>query len=297
MKTLSFGEILFDRIEGKDYFGGAPANVAVHLSRFGAQSYMLSALGDDEPGREARRVLASENIHLDYVSTSPAAPTGIVEVQVKDGIPSYDIREGSAWDCMEPSPAALQALLAENWNLLYCGTLAQRTISNRALLKKVLEEGTYKHLFFDVNIRQDYYDAEVIRNTLKYTTLLKLNDEELPLVSKMIFGEELEGEAFFLKASKEFPLEMLLLTLGPDGAALYHDETGGKALAIPSGDVKVVDTVGAGDSFSGTFLSYFLRGESLEKAGRKASLVADYVVSHSGATPELGEEIQKQLAQ
>jgi fructokinase len=295
MKTLSFGEILFDRIEGEHYFGGAPANVAVHLSRFGAASHMLSALGDDVPGEEAREILAEEGIRLDYVFTSPDAPTGIVEVQVVEGIPSYDIREGSAWDSISPDKESLDKLLKENWDLIYCGTLAQRTEGNRALIMKVLEEGQYRHIFFDVNIRQNYYSAEIIRETLRYSTILKLNDEELPLVSRLIYKEDLKGEEFFARASADFPLELLVLTLGPDGSELYHKDTEGKALPVPSGKVSVVDTVGAGDSFSGTFLSCFLRGESLEEAGRKASLVADFVVSQSGATPRLTPELQAEL--
>ncbi|MDC7235545.1 MAG: carbohydrate kinase [Spirochaetales bacterium] len=295
MKTLSFGEILFDRIDGKDYFGGAPANVAVHLSRFGAESYMLSALGQDVLGNDASEILAAEKIKSDFIYSSPHHPTGVVEVHVTNGIPSYDIREGSAWDCITPDDESLRKMISTEWDLVYCGTLAQRTESNRRLLQTVLENGRYRELFFDVNIRQNYYSSEIIANTLKYTTILKLNDEELPLVSKLIYGHEMEAREFFAKASEDYPLTLLLLTCGPDGAELYHEKTKGKALHIPSGKVFVIDTVGAGDSFSGTFLSCYMKGDSLEKAGRKASRVADFVVSHSGATPELDDEILKAL--
>lgn len=297
MKTLSFGEILFDRIDGEDYFGGATANIAVHLSRFGAESYMLSALGQDVLGNEASEFLASEKIKSDYIFSSPHHPTGVVEVQVTNGIPSYNIREGSAWDCITPDDNSLRKMIAEKWDLLCCGTLAQRTESNRKLLNTVLENGDYKELFFDVNIRQNYYSKEIIESTLKFTSILKLNDEELPLVSKLIFGSEMTAEDFFKKASQDFPLKLLVLTCGPDGAELYHEKTKGKALKIPSSKVFVIDTVGAGDSFSGTFLSYYLRGDSLKKAGKKASLVADFVVGHSGATPQLDAKILETLAE
>lgn len=296
MKTLSFGEILFDRIDGDDYFGGASANIAVHLSRFGAESYMLSALGQDVLGNVASEFLASEKIKSDYIYSSPHHPTGVVEVQVTNGIPSYDIREGSAWDCITPDDESLRKMMAEKWDLLYCGTLAQRTESNRRLLNTVLENGDYKELFFDVNIRQNYYSKEIIENTMKYTSILKLNDEELPLVSKLLFASEMSAEDFFAKAREEYPLKLLVLTCGPEGAELYHEETKGKALKIPSSKVFVIDTVGAGDSFSGTFLSYYLKGDSLEKAAKKASLVADFVVGHSGATPLLDENILEALA-
>ncbi|MBF9014313.1 MULTISPECIES: PfkB family carbohydrate kinase [unclassified Oceanispirochaeta] len=297
MKTLSFGEILFDRIDGDDYFGGAPANIAVHLSRFGAESYMLSALGQDVLGNEASEILASEKIKSDYIYSSPHHPTGIIEVQVTNGIPSYDIREGSAWDCITPDDGSLRKMMAEKWDLLYCGTLAQRTESNRRLLNTVLENGDYKELFFDVNIRQNYYSKEILENTLKFTSILKLNDEELPLVSKLVFGAEMTAEDFFAKASGEYPMKLLVITYGHEGAELYHKETKGKALKITGSKVFVIDTIGAGESFSGTFLYYYLRGDSLEKAGKKAALVADFVVGHSGATPELDEKILSALAE
>jgi fructokinase len=297
MKTLSFGEILFDRIDGDDYFGGASANIAVHLSRFGAESYMLSALGQDVLGNEASEFLASEKIKSDYIYSSPHHSTGVVEVQVTNGIPSYDIHEGSAWDCITPDDESLRKMMAEKWDLLYCGTLAQRTESNRRLLNTVLENGDYKELFFDVNIRQNYYSKEIIENTLKYTSILKLNDEELPLVSKLVFGSEMTAEDFFVRATEEYPVKLLVFTCGSEGAELYHKETKGKALRIPSRKVFVIDTVGAGDSFSGTFLFYYLKGDPLEKAGKKASLVADFVVGHSGATPILDENILEALAE
>ena len=127
MKTLSYGEILFDRIDGKDHFGGAPVNVAVHLSRLGAESYMLSALGGDEPGKEALNVLQSENIQCDYIQLGSTHPTGLVEVLVDEGIPTYDIKEGAAWDCIDLTQDQKEKLLAGQWDLVYCGSLAQRT--------------------------------------------------------------------------------------------------------------------------------------------------------------------------
>ncbi len=295
MKTLSFGEILFDRIDGTDHFGGAPVNVAVHLARLGAESYMLSALGDDEPGAEAERILKRENLKTDFLQTGSSHPTGLVEVTVHEGIPAYDIKEGAAWDCIELSREQLEKLKSLELDLMYCGSLAQRTESNRKLLHELLPSLHYRHLFFDVNLRQEYYSEDVIRETIVYTTLLKLNDEELPVISKLLFGTELSGREFFEKASKEYKLEMLVLTLGPSGAEIYHADTGGTALPVPTDKVKVVDTVGAGDSFSGAFLYFYLTGDSLEKAGWKAARLADYVVSHAGALPVMDETIRGTL--
>jgi fructokinase len=295
MKTLSFGEILFDRIEGKDHFGGAPVNVAVHLARLGANSYMLSALGKDAPGKEAQRILEKENVLPDFIQFDSPHPTGLVEVEVKDGIPSYDIKEGAAWDTIELTESQIEKLTLERWDLIYCGSLAQRTEANRKFLADLLPKLSFRHLFFDVNLRQEYFSEQVIRDTMAYTTLLKLNDEELPIIGKLLFGKELSGEDFFREASKNYALEMLLLTCGAKGAELYHKETGRKALEVPSEKVKVEDTVGAGDSFSGAFLYFFLKGDSLEQAGWKAARMADYVVGRSGALPPLDDTIRGKL--
>ena len=170
MKTLSFGEILFDRIDGKDHFGGAPVNVAVHLARLGAESYMLSALGDDQPGSEAEKILNRENLKTDFLQTGSSRPTGLVEVTVQEGIPSYDIKEGAAWDYIELSQEQLKKLKSIKLDLMYCGSLAQRTDSNRQLLHELLPTLHYRHLFFDVNLRQEYYSEDVIRQTIIYTT-------------------------------------------------------------------------------------------------------------------------------
>ena len=295
MKTLSFGEILFDRIEGKDHFGGAPVNVAVHLSRLGAESYMLSALGKDETGKKALEILTTEQIKTDFIQLDSTAPTGLVNVTVENGIPSYEILEGAAWDSITLTPYQTDALTLEDWDLVYCGSLAQRTVSNRDFLHRLLPDLSYRQLFFDVNLRQEYFSEEVIRDTMAYTTILKLNDEELPVIGKLLFGEELSGEDFFFRAEKEYALEMLLLTCGAKGAELYHKKTGDKALLIPSEKVEIADTVGAGDSFSGAFLYFYINGEPLEKAGWKAARMADYVVSHSGALPVLDDRIRGQL--
>ncbi len=292
-KTLAMGEILFDIIEGNEYLGGATLNVAVHLARLGAESYVLSGVGADDRAEKARQLLASEGVRTDYLPEL-AYPTGTVKVTLTDGIPSYNISKGSAWDNMDLDNQEFREILDTPWDLLCCGTLAQRTENNRVLFSQIFRAGNFRHLFFDVNLRPDSYNDEVIQTTMEYATILKINDEELPVVSRALFGRELEMPLFLQLLFEDYPVEILLLTRGAKGASVYYDEHP-KGVHIPAGKVHVVDTVGAGDSFSGAFLAFLLRGDSPEEAARKGAIMADYVVTQHGATPTLTEEMRRQL--
>jgi len=285
MKTLGFGEILYDRIEGEDYFGGAPVNVSVHLSRMGADSYIISSLGNDDKGKEAEIILRSENVKTDFLQLNSIYPTGIVEVTMEDGFPSYDIKKGSAWDYIHLTDKQMNKLFDIEWDLIYCGSLAQRTSSNRELLRKIIPYLKYRHFFFDVNLRQDYFSENVIRNTIAQATILKMNDEELPVISELLFGEKLSIQAFFKEISSVYNLELLVLTMGASGATIFNEEDINNPLFFPAEKVEVVDTVGAGDSFSGAFVYSYLNGENLEIAGKKAAKLASFITGQSGALP------------
>lgn len=295
MKTLCFGEILFDRIDGVDHFGGASVNVAVHLSRMGADSYMISGLGNDDPGREALKTIEAEEVKTNFLELNSPHPTGLVEVLVEKGMPTYNIIEGAAWDNIDLTETQVSSLLNEEWDLVYCGTLAQRTESNRELLADLLARLNYRHLFFDVNLRQHYYSGDVIKATMEHTTIIKLNEEELPVVGPLIFKEELSAAEFYKRASEEFALELLVLTLGSEGAEIYYDDLDGGKIIIPPEKVKVNDTVGAGDSFSSAFLYQLLNGIEIEEAGTNASKLAAFVVRHAGALPAYDEEVKTLL--
>jgi len=293
LKTLCFGEILFDRIEGKDYFGGAPANVAVHLARLGARSYMVSSLGKDHLGDRAREILAGEGVRTDYVGTDGIRPTGRVEVTLREGIPDYRILEDGAWDFI-PHECA-RSLSGQHWDLLYCGSLSQRSAVSRETLALLLETLAYDHLFFDVNLRQSFFSREIIEGTMGYTSILKLSNGELPLLGRLLFGEEVGARTFFSRLTERYDVELMILTRGPEGADFHFRSLPEEVYSIGTGGSPAVDTVGAGDSFSAAFLYFFLTGDRLYRAAEKASLMADFVVSRSGALPPLEGNILKAL--
>lgn len=297
MRILCFGELLFDHIEDAYYLGGASVNFAGHCARLGAQAYLLSARGDDSLGERAERELKENSIRTDFVTTIKDAPTGVVEVTLRDGIPSYDIAF-AAWDHISLDTHQSESLLSQQYDLLYIGSLSQRGQANRLFLSTLFEQLSYRHVFFDVNLRQEFFSKEVILSSLEHTTILKLNDEELPVISRMLFDRELDSKQFFFSLKELYgQIEIMLLTCGKDGA--WYTDGVHSGMKSPA-KVKVADTVGAGDSFSAGFVSALLQAKGLDESVSFASMLADYVVSHNGALPEydrgLKERIQRALS-
>ncbi len=290
MKVLCFGEVLWDHIEKEYHLGGAPLNFAAHSAQFGSESSIISAVGKDDLGKKTLEEVRKVNVKTDLIALVPQ-PTGVVEVTMNRGIPSYEIVEGTAWDNIVLTPEG-EALLGESdWDLFYMGSLAQRSAANSGILHgEILPRVKARIVFFDVNLRQHYYTREVIEKSLPHTTILKLNDEELPVISKLLYGEKLDPLALFGRMkSLSNRLELLILTKGPEGADIIS-EKGLQYFPIES-DVTVVDTVGAGDSYSGSFcFSYFHTGD-ISRSARFAQDVADRVVSQPGALPDYGEAI------
>lgn len=292
MKVLSFGEILWDIIGEKSHIGGAPFNFASHLGRLGAKSYLISSIGNDQLGADAMLHIKENNISLSFLNKS-SSPTGEVQVKLRNGIPQYDIIQDRAWDHITINHSQSLELQREPWDLLYFGSLAQRSSTNRATLKKVLPTGSFREVFFDANLRAPFYNSESLIFGLEHCTTLKINEEELPILGREIFGKELSLKDFFHSAmDKEFPLKRVLLTKGPQGIQTM-DNNGSKDFPIQE-KVEAIDTVGAGDSFSGAFSFAFFHTEDLEKSVQFGMSVADHVVSNHGALPEYSDDILKE---
>ena len=263
MKAISFGEILWDIIENKAHVGGAPFNLTAHLAKMGMSSYIISALGDDDLGYQAMDKVKSFNMNNSFISVLKNHPTGTVDVELTGaGIPTYIIHENTAWDNIILSKEKSKELFTKNWDVFCFGTLAQRTESNRKLLFDILENISVKHIFYDVNLRQEYYNKEWIETSLNKTTILKVNDEEAVFLSKQLFDKILTEKQFVVELSKKYSINLVCITRGSEGVAVYHN---GQFDEIPSVKVKVADTVGAGDSFSAGFLFAYLSGKSPKK--------------------------------
>ncbi len=285
MKTAAIGELLFDRFPDRDRLGGAPCNVAAMLSQFGLNSFLISAVGRDRLAERALAELAELGVNTSAVQTNEL-PTGEVRVSLDShGKPTYTFAEQSAWDQIRWTPALAE--LAPTFDAVCFGTLAQRNGSGetiRTFLRHTREDALR---VFDLNLRAPFYNREVVLETLQLANILKLNDEELPILAGF-FGVKPEEVIPRLLAGN---IELVALSLGPEGAELHRR---GECSRAPAGELeKMVDSVGAGDSFTATLIAGLLRGLPLDRINRHGNRVASYVCSQHGATPALPDSLKE----
>ncbi|MFP4092004.1 MAG: carbohydrate kinase family protein [Cyclobacteriaceae bacterium] len=292
MKILSFGEILFDIIEGEHYLGGAPLNFTAHAARLGVQAYILSRLGQDDLGQEAMQKISSLKVNTSLVQWDEQHPTGTVPVSFEKGQPSYIITENVAYDFISYDKSASQ-IESTTFDVLYFGTLAQRNAQSADALAKLVSRNTFREIFYDINLRKDCYNADMIRNSLKYCTIFKLNDEEVNVLAEMFYNQPMEIEAFTKKITSDFQIGLIVITAGAKGCYVYQNSELHFVKGYPA---KVVDTVGAGDAFSAAFLIFFLQQGNALRAADKANRLGAFVASSRGPQPVYTEEIRNQLA-
>lgn len=280
---VGMGEALWDCLPEGRKIGGAPANFAYHAAQFGFNSLAVSAIGNDELGDEIVETFDQNN--LKYRLERVGFPTGTVQVTLDEkGIPCYEIMENVAWDNIPYSPELEE--VAKNCVAVCFGSLAQRNSVSKETINRFLDampetEDVLK--VFDINLRQHFYCKETIENSLNKCNILKINDEELVVVSEM-FGYEknLSQEDACRRILNEYNLRMLILTCGTEGSyVLTADETSFQ----PTPKVEVADTVGAGDSFTGSFIASILKGKTIVEAHKRAVEVSAYVCTQNGAMP------------
>ena len=284
---VGFGEALWDMLPEGRKIGGAPANFAYHVSQFGFSSCVVSAVGNDPLGDGI--VADFEAKGLRSVVERVQFPTGTVEIELDSaGVPRYDIKEGAAWDNI-PYTARLEELAASTKAVCF-GSLVQRTEVSRGTLAKFLDampQDGSALVVFDINMRQNFYSREVVCESLSRCNILKLNDEELELITPMLGlpGDSVEERCRAIIG--EYGLKMLVLTCGVNGSYVFSADA---QSFLPTPKVEVADTVGAGDSFTATFVASLLRGFDMAGAHRRAVAVSAFVCSQKGAMPVLPDE-------
>lgn len=296
--VIGIGEALFDCLPEGRKLGGAPANFAYHVSQFGLNGCAISAIGNDELGREI--VDTFNQVHLNHVLPVVEQPTGTVKVTLDEkGVPQYEICLGVAWDNIPLTNEMLE--IAHRAQAVCFGSLAQRSQTSRQTIHAFLDAAPEDALrVFDINLRQQWYTAEVIEASLKRTNILKINDEELDVVATMLLGEPtIPGCLIAEDADKtrricrelisRYELKMLILTCGAIGSYVFtaNDES---YVATPK--VQVADTVGAGDSFTATFVAQLLLGKPMREAHERAVKVSAFVCTQHGAMPVIPEELK-----
>ena len=283
--VVGMGEALWDILPEGKKIGGAPANFAYHVSQFGLPSCVVSAVGDDTLGHE---IIANfDNKRLNHIVPVVDYPTGTVQVEIDQaGIPQYDIKENVAWDNI-PFTAQLDEL-ASHTKAVCFGSLAQRNVVSRKTINHFLDampqNDPEQLIVFDVNLRQGFYNEEILRNSMERCNVLKINDEELVTVSRLFGypGIDLQDKCWILLG--KYNLKMLILTCGVNGSYVF---TPGHVSFQPTPKVEVADTVGAGDSFTAAFISCILKGKSVEEAHKNAVETSAFVCTQQGAMPIL----------
>ncbi|MDH5325859.1 MAG: carbohydrate kinase [Gammaproteobacteria bacterium] len=284
MRPAVFGEVLFDCFEDAEVMGGAPFNVAWHLAGFGLNPLMLSAVGEDERGEQLLQAMQDWGMDTSGMQRS-SYPTGQVRVDIVDGEPSYDIVTDQAYDHLQPQPIQ-KALAVADFGLLYHGSLAARSDSNRRLLADITAEKTAS-TFVDVNLRPPWWEFSQVRGMVNRARWLKLNLDEFVT---LYFGDappaDLADSLLLEDMARDIvnnsAMELLVITLGGRGALCASSEGCERGLPVPA--ESIVDTVGAGDSFSAVMIAGILRGWSMHDTLQRALNFASAICQNKGAT-------------
>lgn len=286
---VGLGEALWDVLPEGKKLGGAPANFAYHAGQFVGQENTLavSALGEDKLADET--IVSLEEHGLTYLMPRVPYPTGTVQVTLdEEGIPSYNIKENVAWDNI-PMNGDIEEV-ARNCRAVCFGSLAQRNVVSRETIQRFLDLTPADCVkIFDINLRQQFYTKEIIQESMRRCNILKINDEELVIIGRMFGypGLDIENKCWLILG--KYNLDMLVLTCGTNGSYVF---TPGHVSFQKTPKVEVADTVGAGDSFTGSFCAAILQGKSVAEAHKLAVSVSAYVCTQNGAMPVVPEELK-----
>ena len=282
MSTLllaGLGELLWDVFKDEEKLGGAPANFAYHASNLGADSMIISTIGDDPRGKKALTELEEANLTTDGIAIDPIHPTGYVEAKINaTGVAEYFFPYNVAWDHLAITETIKN--IAPRLDAIAFGTLAQRTKESETTIHDLLRTLPKNCLkVFDINLRQHFYTFDTINKSLEVADIVKLNEEELPVLTLMfeIPGDNQNQLQFLLE---KFNLKLIILTQGGSGSVLLARD----GIDIhPGFKTTIVDTVGAGDSFTAATVIGFIHGLSLKEINEHANKVASHVCKEQGA--------------
>ncbi|RXM40785.1 carbohydrate kinase [Chryseobacterium sp. CH21] len=285
-KAVCFGEVLWDIFPGEQKrVGGAPFNVAYHLSKMGVEVNMISSIGNDQLGRDLLDKMKNWNIPADHVQINTKYPTSTVIATVDENNDAhYDIVEGVAWDFIETTPENQEIL--KRTNAFVFGTLAARNDKSRNTLFQLLELNNYN--VFDINLREPYYEVGMIKDLLHKTHLAKFNKAEMRMMLDFLGKEYTTEEDGIKYLQDQFDLKEIIISKGSKGALYASD---GNFYLYPTIPVTVKDTVGSGDSFLAGFLSKRLEKEStVHEIMTQAVSLGAFITSQEGACPEYSLE-------
>lgn len=280
-QMAGIGEILWDLLPDGRQLGGSPMNVVYHCNAAGIKSVVVSAVGKDKPGKEILEQVNSKGNSTEYIQVSTHYPTGTVTVTLKDGIPDFTIHNNVAWDHIQWNESLRE--LAENIDAVAFGSLAQREPESRQSIRNFISHmkpGSIK--VFDINLRQNFHSKELLVEALEIANILKINDEELPVLTTYL---NIEGTVYqqVKTLMAQFKLNLVALTKGSQGSTLYSNSL--TSIRNAPEVTNIEDTVGAGDTFTGVMIAGLLKNKPLDEIHSEAVEAAAWVCSQKGGTP------------
>jgi len=293
MKIVSIGEVLFDCFQDKKVIGGAPFNFFYHIYKLTNRAEFISRIGNDENGKSIIHFLKKNNISTNYLQMDSKYPTGTVNVKLdENGIPEFDILQNCAYDFIHINSEIIK-LIDSDTSLLYFGTLAQRNDESRNTIQSILKKNI--KYFCDINLREKYYSKEILAESFEKINVLKLNEEELKIISKLYLAEPFELKSSSHNLRKRFNIEVFCVTRGDSGAMLM-DEHGVNENKFTA--KKVVDTVGAGDAYSAILCLGYLNKMPVDRINFLANKFAASICGIKGAIPlydDIYDQFKKEL--
>lgn len=282
---LVFGEILYDIYDDVAVIGGAPFNYSVQLSRLISKNdnlKFITALGKDDFSKDAFKFIENENIDSYLMQVLDNYETGKATVFMNENkIPDYIIHENVAWDNIEFN-SDIEKSLKEKYDLFYFNILSCRSEKSYNTLKNIFKNIDSKYKVCDVTFRKNYYTKEKIKEALEFINILKINDDELAIIKSLFYPNlQNDNEILLKNLNKDFNIDYIFLTLGKSGASSFYNN---QYIFKPSNKIKVVDTVGAGDSFCAALSYAILKKLDIKKVLDFASAVSEEMIQVKGGT-------------
>ncbi len=293
-RVLAIGEVLWDIIRGEEHIGGAPLNLAAHLSRLGCQACILTRIGTDARGQAALEEMKRLGVDTSLVQFDSRRPTGWAMVELTgDGLPTFSFPDDPAYNFIEADDPMLGRLADARFDAICFGTLQQKGEQTRQSLMRVLRSVPATHVLYDVNIRLDFYPQDILRQSFAFSTVVKLNADEARLVAQRLYGVMLPEGELASRLSADFPVRVVCVTKGAEGCTVY---AAGSSRSYACEPTDVIDTVGSGDAFSAAFLEHYCRTGDSFVGAQRGNLLGAYVASRPGAVPEYAAPIRRRMS-
>jgi len=284
---VAIGEVLWDVFPNQSQLGGAPANFAVHCAALGAQSFLVSAVGQDALGGRALAHLQDRCVNTHWVARNQTYPTGTVQVGLQNGQPTYEIVQQVAWDHI-PFQDGLETLSNDAQAICF-GTLSQRSEQSLRTIQRFVGNTSSDCVrILDVNFRQNFHNEDVVKKALELATVLKLSQEEISVL-RFYVGGSAQDEVFIDELLKRYQLDWVVLTQGELGACAFGRD---QIIRRSGTSANVVNAVGAGDAFTAAFVCHLLKGDSIKTCLDQANKIGAFVVGEMGAMPLLPHSFQ-----